>query len=159
MKNLTLKKGFTLIELLVVIAIIGILASVILASLGSARLKGGDSAIKQNLGGIRNQAEIFLDDELRGNGTYGVAYSAADCATSTPGSLFEDSTIAEQYSAAAAASGPGVVASCVSSPTAWAISVPLKSDPAKSWCVDNLTEPREVTPDAGDRGFSAEACK
>lgn len=58
-------RGFTLIELLVVIAIIGILASVVLASLNSARDKGEDAATKSNLNNIRAQAELYYDDQGR----------------------------------------------------------------------------------------------
>jgi len=55
-------KGFTLIELLVVIAIIGILSSIVLASLNSARDKGKDASIKGNLSSIRVEAELFYDE-------------------------------------------------------------------------------------------------
>ena len=54
-------KGFTLIELLVVIAIIGILASVVLASLNSARAKGYDAAIKAGLANVRVQIQDYYD--------------------------------------------------------------------------------------------------
>ena len=54
-------RGFTLIELLVVIAIIGILSSVVLASLNTARGKGANAAVKSNLNNMRAQAELFYD--------------------------------------------------------------------------------------------------
>ena len=54
-------KGFTLIELLVVIAIIGILSSVVLASLNTARGKGANANVKSNLANMRAQAAIIYD--------------------------------------------------------------------------------------------------
>lgn len=56
--NFRNEKGFTLIELLVVIAIIGILSSVVLASLSNARGKGNTAAIKSTLVNVRTQAEL-----------------------------------------------------------------------------------------------------
>lgn len=50
-------KGFTLIELLVVIAIIGILSSVVLVSLNSARNKGKSAAIQTEVGQVRTALE------------------------------------------------------------------------------------------------------
>jgi prepilin-type N-terminal cleavage/methylation domain-containing protein len=65
MKN----KGFTLIELLVVIAIIGILSSVVLASLNSARAKGAAAAFKSEVNSARANIAIGCDG-VAANGTY-----------------------------------------------------------------------------------------
>jgi len=54
-------KGFTLIELLVVIAIIGILSSVVLASLNSARVKGRDAKRVSDLSQIKLALELYFD--------------------------------------------------------------------------------------------------
>jgi prepilin-type N-terminal cleavage/methylation domain-containing protein len=66
-------RGFTLIELLVVIAIIGILSSVVLVSLNSARKKGGDARVMSDVQQIRTQIET---DSVGGN--YDTSFTAAN---------------------------------------------------------------------------------
>ena len=126
-------KGFTLIELLVVIAIIGILSSVILASLNTARNKGADAAAQEDLNNIRAQAEIVYSNAPNSylgvctdtNVVKGVAGAA-----STEG--FPTWTAVAQNSFA----NPG--AGCSSAPGTWVAWVTLKSQAAATWdCVDN----------------------
>lgn len=60
------QKGFTLVELLVVIAIIGILSSLLLLQLGTARSKARDAKRIADINQIRSALELFFDD----NGNY-----------------------------------------------------------------------------------------
>jgi prepilin-type N-terminal cleavage/methylation domain-containing protein len=54
------KKGFTLIELLVVIAIIGILTTIVVASLNTARVKSRDTGRVQAVRQVRNALQVFF---------------------------------------------------------------------------------------------------
>jgi prepilin-type N-terminal cleavage/methylation domain-containing protein len=116
------KKGFTLIELLVVIAIIGILSSVVLASLNSARNKGSDAAVKSNLNGTRAQAELSYDNNSNSYAnvcTDANIVQAMNAAKTAGGAASINTTLATAGSATAV--------TCHASSTAWAIEAPLKT--------------------------------
>ncbi len=67
------QRGFTLIELLVVVAIIGLLASVVLASLNTARAKGRDARRVSDMHEVINAISFYFNT----NGFYPAVNPAA----------------------------------------------------------------------------------
>ena len=88
-----LSKGFTLIELLVVIAIIGILSTIVLVSLNTARTKARDARRISDVHQIQLALQMYYDSA----GVYPAALSglAPTYINATP--LDPDGTSAYQY--------------------------------------------------------------
>lgn len=139
MKYSHFQKGFTLIELLVVVAIIGILSSIVLSSVNSARTKGADAAIKSNLNTVRSQSEVFFSNNSNsflpsGGSTFAIATCPVYSSSGT-NMLAKDKNIADAIAQALSRGGNGT--SCYNSSLGWAVAVGLKSSTTASWCVDS----------------------
>jgi prepilin-type N-terminal cleavage/methylation domain-containing protein len=76
------QRGFSLIELLVVIAIIGLLSSIILASLNKAQSKGRDAKRVSDIKQIQLALQVYYDQ----NNNYTTASYGSTCGTALTGS-------------------------------------------------------------------------
>ena len=135
-----IRRGFTLIELLVVIAIIGILSSVVLVSLNSARNKGQDAKIQAQMGQIRTAAEIYYGGT--GANTYGSAQTVC-----TAG-MFADTGSGMSANLAAISTAKD----CGSTSTTYSVAATLVTT-GGYWCLDSTGVSRGTQ--AGGAAYTA----
>ncbi len=122
-----MKRGFTLIELLVVIAIIGILSSVVLASLTTARTRGTAAAIQNEMSNMRAQAELYYS-------TNGNSYGGTSGAPTACGSGIFGTASNGLGNLIDGVENKGGTVECSSTGTAWAAQASYNST---YYCVDS----------------------
>lgn len=95
------KKGFTLIELLVVIAIIGMLSTLAVVALNSARAKSRDARRVADIKQIQTALEMYYNTVGSYPATYAAPFSGKQIATGTEIFLEKVPTAPTPYDSAA----------------------------------------------------------
>jgi len=148
MKRINAKGGFTLIELLVVIAIIGILSSIVLVSLNSARKKGTDTRIISDVQQTRTALESGYNGAMyvdlgtgMGNANCNAVVSVNNTGNQVPAAC--TNTSGPDYSAISAvaadavAEGGNLFVTTNPTGTAYAIRGMLSSNQSVYFCLDS----------------------
>lgn len=143
MKKINFKRGFTLIELLVVVAIIGILASVVLASLNSSRKKTKDARAKKEMVSMITSAELYYSscyNRYNNNAGFAVAVTMAPLPTATTGcansSIFSDTQSNTRNLLLALQGDATAISGYVTAPgDAWSVAATLPT--GGFYCVDS----------------------
>ncbi|NVN97369.1 RDD family protein [Candidatus Nomurabacteria bacterium] len=117
-----------IVAILFTISVVGILSSIVLASLNSARAKGQDAVIKSSLANIKAQAEIYWDSNST-NGNNGNYFG-----------LCNDTSVYQIKASITKTKEVDIV--CNDNVEGYAISAPLSS--GGYWCVDNLETGKEI---------------
>lgn len=139
------QRGLTFIEILLVVAILGILISLVLATVTSSRKKAVDNRTRSNVGQMRLLAEIAFDSSGGNYKDWSKESSIEAELTRLLEKIDED--------AGDAAGPPYVTAIRESQKQNYCVSAPLKAGSNNFYCVDTTGKFRITTsacPDFGD---------
>jgi len=141
------QKGFTLIELLVVIAIVGILSSVVLASIKSARSKNADTAAKASFQGVSPQAELYYaDNNYSFSGVCNIG-AVGSTGVKSIALLVQSAAKAQNIATFGVNNVPAAsisTVSCNNTTSSWAVEVPMQNKDiggtglSRMFCLDSL---------------------
>ena len=128
-------RGFTLIELLVVIAIIGILSTIVLVSLSTARNKANDAAIQADMNQVRSIAEMVYGDN---NNYSSLCTGSGGLCTDNSGNCSGNSYTSQLSTIVTDVSGKngGTAPICYTSGSAYCSSATLNTG-GNSYCIDS----------------------
>lgn len=116
------KRGFTLVEILITITIIGILSSVVLGNLSTARDKGVNATVKASLANARSQANLYYDENRTYTGVcaQGATYAIGGIVTDLLTKLSSSDALGDV---------------CQADDDEWVVALTLRES-AGVWCVD-----------------------
>ena len=147
------QKGFTLIELLVVIAIIGLLAGIVLVSLGGARESAKDARIIASISQTRSLAELVANSN---NGSYEPGVAGTNLCDTVDNTLNQGNTIygadldaVEDEVIAQEGTGP---TSCQADAASFCVYAPLNAT-GQFYCIDSTASSAQTGTNPGGVGL------
>ena len=155
-----MKKGFTLIELLIVIAIIGILAAIVVVTLGGETNAAADARNKANVAQLSSLsfAKLFKDNKLNylnvcASGSnrvpeIGIILNAIGATINQSGTVqgTENKLLILANTNDTAGTFANIGTGCLSSKKNWAVWFDLKEKTGREvWCVDSGGFRGEIT--------------